>query len=221
MSWPPPYPRVPHLPPAPGASRDDLVLDEASVQALLTQPVIVEEKLDGANIMLWMEDGRVQVATRGGPGAQDRAGQLGPLRAWVASRAPELETLLADGRVLYAEWMWLTHSVRYDSLPAHLIGLDLYSSEGFLKLPDRDLALDEAGIVVPPRVFTGVLHRRERLDELLGPSHFGMSSAEGVIVRAVAPADVGVRLAKVIAPGLERRSDRSWRMGSMQNILSP
>jgi len=62
---------------------DDLVLAAPAVASLLGSPVLVEEKVDGANVVLWMEDGRVEAALRSGPGAMDRAGQLGPLREVV------------------------------------------------------------------------------------------------------------------------------------------
>lgn len=221
MSRLPPYPRIPHLPPAPAATRDDLTLRGTAAQRLLTQAVVVEEKLDGANVMLWMEGGRMEVATRGGPGAQDRAGQLGPLRAWAAARIEQLGQLLAGGRVLYAEWMWLTHSVAYDALPDHLIGLDLYSSrEGFTTVADRDAAFASADITRPPRIFQGVLGGRPRVDELLGGSRFGRGAAEGLIIRATGP-DADPRLAKVVLASFALRSDSSWRGARERNVVSP
>lgn len=220
---PPAYPRVPHLPPATGASRDDLVLSEDDVEVLLSVPVVVEEKLDGANVMLWRDAGRVEAATRGGPGGRDRAGQLGPLRAWIAERIERLRPLLAHERVLYAEWLWLRHSVGYDALPEHLIGLDLLLSPaaGFASAPQGDEALSEAGIALPPRLFTGVLRTRRRLDDMIGTSHVGQGAAEGVIVRRVAGEGHAPRLAKVVAPHLSLRSDDSWRNLRERNALSP
>jgi hypothetical protein len=220
VSWPPPYPRIPHLPPAPAATRDDLTLDNTTAQDLLSRDVVVEEKLDGASVMLWMDGGRVEVATRGGPGAQDRAGQLGPLRAWTARRAEQLGILLAGDRVLYAEWMWLTHSVAYDSLPDHLIGLDLYSGAGFAPIGERDAAFSGAAVAPPPRIFEGILGRRERVDELLGGSRFGRGAAEGLIIRSTGAGDER-RLAKVVLASLTRRSDASWRRIRERNALTP
>lgn len=218
MSWPPPYPRVPHLPPAPRATRNDLILDESAAQHLLSQEVVVEEKLDGANVMLWMDDGRLEVATRGGPGAQDRAGQLGPLRAWAAARIEPLGHLLAGGRVLYGEWMWLTHSTAYDALPDHLIGFDHYSSGGFASLVERDAALKRAAVAGPPPIFQGKLRSRERVDELLEQSRFGSGPAEGLIVRPIKPE--GPRLAKVVHASFSIRGDSAWSKSRERNALS-
>ncbi len=220
MTWPPQYPRVPHLPPAPEATRDDLVLDRRATSALLAERVVVEEKLDGANVMLWLDRDAVKAATRGGPGARDRGAQLGPLRAWAAGRIDTLRPLLADRRVLYGEWMWLTHSIAYDALPDSFIGLDLLSPEtGFATLATRDQALDSAGLVSPPRLFTGVLGTRERLDELLATSRYGGHRAEGLIIRPTAPGS-RVRVAKVVGERFERRSDESWRRDRQRNALA-
>ncbi len=221
MSWPPPYPRVPYLPPSPAGARDDLVLEEATARRLLAEPVVVEEKLDGANVMLWNADRRVQVATRGGPGARDRAAQLGPLRAWAAAHVAQLESLLADDRVLYAEWLWLTHTVAYDSLPCHLIAFDLYSSQaGFAQVAERDRALDHVALVRPPTVFAGVLRGREHLDELLGVSRFGSEAAEGLIVRAADPDEAVPRVAKAVLHTFTPRSDESWGRALERNAVS-
>lgn len=218
MTWPPAYPRVPHLWPAPTAARDDLVLDEAATRRLLDQPVLVEEKLDGANVMLWLAGGDPQVATRGGPDAMDRGGQLGPLRAWVAERHPQLLALLAEDRVLYAEWLWLRHTVSYAALPDHLIGLDLYTPAGFATPAQRDRALTSAGLVAPPKLLSGSRLTPAEIEDRIGVSAYGSEPAEGVVVRA-AQAGEGTRLAKAIRAVFRRRSDDEWRTSRDRNVI--
>src|SRR5207244_11665666 len=137
MNAPPPYPRMPHLVPGRG-TRDDRVLGDADCKLILSRPVLVEEKLDGANVAVWLEGGRVECALRSGLGGQDRARQLGPLRAWLAPRNDELVELLVEN-AMYAEWLYLTHTIRYDRLPAYFVGLDLWSpTGGFLHPGDPD-----------------------------------------------------------------------------------
>lgn len=72
MPWvrcgvPPPYPRIPHLVRGRGTS-DDVVLPGAEVAALLGRPVLVEEKLDGANV-----DRRLRAAGEGPEPSRDPA----------------------------------------------------------------------------------------------------------------------------------------------------
>ena len=118
MRNPPAYPRIPHLVPGRG-SRDDLVLDATSIDLLLRQPVVVEEKVDGANVVVWADVGVAICVLRSGPGGADRAGQLGPLRVWLGADGQRLGSALLDGSVLYGEWLWwFTHTVAYDRLPS-------------------------------------------------------------------------------------------------------
>lgn len=214
---PPPYPRIPHLVGGRGTD-DDLVLAPEAVAALLGAPVLVEEKLDGANVVLWLDAGRVEVSLRAGPGAMDRAGQLGPLRAWVAEHGEALRQVLAPGTALYAEWLLLTHTVGYDRLPAYLVALDLWRlSTGFLPASDRDGLCAAAGLSVPPPVWTGVARTIDAVAQLLGPSAWGSTMAEGLVVRSVG--DPAVR-AKLIPAGFRRLGDDEWRAGRPRNRLA-
>ncbi len=45
-----------------------LVLPASEADRWPHEPVVVEEKLDGANVSLWCASGGVQVASRSGPG---------------------------------------------------------------------------------------------------------------------------------------------------------
>lgn len=212
---PPTYPRTPHLWPEDGQSTR-LVLSTQEAERWLHEPVTVEEKLDGANVSLWWDD-KVQVASRGGVGSMDRAGQLGRLRAWAAERSADLQELLADGWVLYGEWLWVRHSVAYDRLPDWLVALDLWHPRaGFADVADRDNRCTAGGFVVPPRLFSGVLNTRENVLDLLGPSVLSSTDqAEGLILRAR-----DGRRCKVVATGFTRRADSEWGAVSKHNSLA-
>lgn len=215
---PPPYPRVPHLVAGRG-SRDDLVLGSDERDALLAGPVVVEEKLDGANVVVWRLGWEVKVALRSGEGGADRAGQLGPLRRWAAERGDALRTLLADGDALYAEWLLLTHTVAYDRLPAYLVALDLWhESRGFVALSERDVRCAAAGIAVVPEMWRGTPRVVGTVEGLITTSAYGDRPAEGVIVRAAGAQPV--RLAKLIRPGFVRIGDDAWSAPRPRNRLA-
>lgn len=141
----------------------------------------------------------------------DRAGQLGPLRGRVGAAHDQLASLLAGGWVLYGEWLWLAHSVHYNRLPDHLVVLDLWHPEsGFADLAERARA---RGLVVPPRLFTGVLGSMDALLGLMGTSRFGTAPMEGVVLRR----DDGARC-KVLRPGFVRAGDN--HIGRARNVLA-
>lgn len=217
---PGPYPRVPHLPPGIGATRDDTILSDEAARPFFEEPVVVEEKLDGASVTLWLDRaGAIAVGSRGGSDAIDRAGQLGPLRAWAAERADALRALLADRMILYGEWLWLVHGVRYDRLPDWFIGLDLWRAEtGFLSVDERNARVVGAGLAVPPQLAREVLGSARRVQDLLAGSAFSDSLAEGVIVRRRGGGSP--RIAKALSGSFVRRSDLAWRTPE-RNLLAP
>jgi hypothetical protein len=216
MRAPPPYPRIPHLVAGRG-TRDDRVLPPKEMEKLLTRPVLVEEKLDGANVVVWLEDGRVECALRSGAGAQDRGQQLGPLRAWLAERADRLREPL-DGRALYAEWLLVAHGVHYDALPAYLVAFDIWSPvSGFVDPNTRTDLLTRAGLIAPPELHRGTLDNLDRLEGLLGRSHAGSELMEGAIVRTLDGREP--RIAKLLRPGFTSTTDADWRLGRPRNLL--
>jgi len=207
---------VGHLVPGRG-SRDDVALDAAAVQAFLLREVVVEEKLDGANVSLWLEDGVVACGLRSGVDAMDRAGQLGPLRAWVAQHDGPLRQALAEYEAIYAEWLLVSHSVGYDRLPSYLVVLDLWLADGFATPHQRNEVCAAAGLPVPPEVWRGVPGSAAAVEKLLGPSTFGPGPMEGLVVRTV---DGGPpRLAKLLRPGFDQLDDAEWRRGRPHNRL--
>lgn len=211
----PPYPRTPHLWPDDAHPRR-LVVPSGEVAEWLRSPVVVEEKIDGANVSLWWSGSTAAAASRGGADAMDRAGQLGRLRAWAAERLPELEVLLDGGWVLYGEWLWVRHGVAYDALTDWLVALDLWHADhGFAVLDERDERCTAAGLALPPRLFTGVLGERRVLAGLVDMSRLAVdAAAEGLILRR----DDGQRC-KVVRPGFTRRDDAAWSGTQEHNRL--
>lgn len=215
---PPPYPRVPHLVAGRG-SRDDLVLGESEVADLMADDVVIEEKVDGANVTLWIDDSQVRCALRSGVGAMDRAGQLGPLRAWLAAHDEALRTILGPVDALYAEWMFVSHTVVYERLPTYLVVLDVWrADDGFASIDDRDAACRATEMVTPPMVWRGVPGTVDRVEHLFGPSAWSSAPMEGLVVRRVAPGEP--RLAKLVRTGFDRLDDEAWQRGRPRNRLT-
>lgn len=220
MTDPPKFPRVPHLAPGEGVGPDDLVLAEQERVRLLHTPVVVEEKLDGANVVVWIDDGVPRAATRGGADAVDRGGQRGRLRQWATGRADELGSALGQRYALYGEWLLRRHTVRYDRLPGPFVGTDVYDrrSQRFLGVQERDRVMAAAGVPAAPRRFEGTLGSVVATERLLGSSAFGATRAEGLVVRAL-HAQADPRLAKLVDPAWRRREDAEWSGAGEENVV--
>ena len=210
MTPPPKYPRVLHLDGTSAAASDDRIASEPEYAALLSAEVVVEEKLDGMNVMLWAAGGSPQVGTRGGADTSDRSGERGRIRAWAGARTDAVVSVLADELVVYGEWLRRRHLVPYDRLPAEFVVLDVYSLEAdaFLTPAGRDDVADRLGMVVPPRRYHGVLRTMAHVHELLGDSAYGPSRAEGIVVRTVDGSPP--RVAKYVDPAWRGIGSAPW-----------
>ncbi len=215
----PRYPRIPHLPGS-RATADDVVLERmpAWVEG---DDVVVEEKLDGANASIWVDaSGEPRVSGRAGPGAADRAGQFGRMRAWAAHRRQALLAALAPGDVLYGEWLFLRHTLRYDRLPDLFVPFDVYCPErGYLDRSARCLRFELAALVPVPLLRRGGIRSVAELDALCARSRFGDCRMEGLVVRREVGGCV-VQRAKWIRPDFRPRPDADWGTGE-RNAVAP
>lgn len=217
LEQPPSFPRIPRLV-GDGDVGDDRVAEPEVVRKLLSEPVVVEEKLDGMNVCVWRDEhGWPQVAGRSGKTHGDRGGQLGRVKTWLGEHAEAIAKVIDEGGALYGEWLRRVHSVEYDALPDWLVVLDLWTrAGGFVSVAERDRRCSEVGLATPPIVFVGRLGSLSALERLHGVSRFGSGPAEGLVVRL----ERGGRLierTKWLAPGYVSKPDELWAEDSRQN----
>ena len=125
------FPHTPHLLwLGQGGPRDDKILTPGEVAEFLAAEVLVEEKVDGANLGLSLgPDGRVRPQSRGNYLAPGRShAQWSLLWPWLAERRAALEQGLRGGLMLYGEWCCARHSVPYDNLPDWFLGFDVFET---------------------------------------------------------------------------------------------
>lgn len=219
--------KFPHTPQlawlAAGQPRADKVLADEERAAFLVGELVVEEKVDGANVGLSVgEDGRVRVQNRGGyigPGSHP---QFGPLWGWLAGREEGLAVALGRGRILFGEWCFACHSVGYDRLPDWFLAFDIYdrSAQRFWSVARRDALLDPLGIHVVPAIATG----RFQLDDLRRmldqPSRVGSGPLEGLYLRREADGWLTDR-AKLVRAEFTQAIEEHWsRQPLVRNRLA-
>lgn len=180
------FPRTPHLYGS-LSTRDDRVLSERETERVLSEPLSVEEKIDGANVGIsFDDDGALVIQNRGhylGPG--DHA-QYGPLWPFVYERMDALFDVLGSERILFGEWCFAKHSIAYDRLPSFFVAFDLYDKRdgSFGDRASLEEACGRSQCTVVPLIVRGaVLRTTAALDALIGPCTWGPDRAEGVYLR--------------------------------------
>ncbi|MCC3751988.1 MAG: RNA ligase family protein [Halorhodospira halophila] len=183
---PPKFPRTPHLLWL-GATepRSDKVLSATARDKFLSERIIVEEKVDGANVGVWLdEDDGLVVRNRGTILSAQAHPQFYPLWSWLAQHRPELVQHLGTRYVLYGEWCYAKHSVAYSALPDWFLVIDVYDrqQEVFLSTAQRDALAQQCNLHVVARIGTGRYTEPELLAELEQPSSYG-ATREGLYLR--------------------------------------
>jgi len=203
-----------------GQPRDDKVLSAAEAQALLAGEVVVEEKVDGANIgFSTTEEGEVRVQNRGSYLDRSHAHpQFRPLWSWLPARASALADALWPNLMLFGEWCYAVHSVAYDRLPDWFLGFDVYDREAdqFWDSVRRDALLRELSLHHVPRLAEGrfSIARLEQL--LLGTSRVGEGPIEGVVVRQESGGFATAR-AKLVRAEFAQAIEEHWARGPLRS----
>ena len=220
------FPRTPHLWwPLDRPPKDDRVLDPAGAQDLLSADVIVEEKVDGANLGLSVgEDGDIRAQNRGAWLERGSHPQFHPLWHWISQRSSVLQTALPAGLVLFGEWCFAVHSIRYDHLPDWFLGFDIYDPRcrRFWSSQRRNEMLFSAAVCPVPQLFVGRVTLADLRSMLRSEqSRFGSGPIEGLYVRRDSSDWLEAR-AKLVRPEFLLAIDEHWSSRSMdRNKLLP
>jgi ATP-dependent RNA circularization protein (DNA/RNA ligase family) len=192
--------------------RGDKVMDATEAGAFLSGPVVIEEKIDGANLGISLaDDGRIRFQNRGNWLEGKLTGQWEPLRGWTARRERLLREHLPPGQVLFGEWCHACHSLGYDRLPDWFVAFDVLDIEAgrFWSVDRRDALLARLGMASVPRIAEGRLALRDVLSIAEGPSAFGQTSREGLYLRREDGPWLASR-AKIVGAGFAQSIGEHW-----------
>ena len=186
------FPHTPHVAWLGAAEpRDDKVLSSREAGELLAAEVVLEEKVDGANLRFSLSaDGDLRAQNRGQYLAEPYAGQFARLPAWLALHGSAIGDALlehADKRLmLFGEWCAARHSMDYPRLPDWFLLFDvLESTTGrFWSSTRRNALAARLGLTTTPLLARGRFTLAElmsRLDQC--PSRYRDGPLEGIVVR--------------------------------------
>ena len=218
------FPSTPHLAwLSAGNVRDDKLMTAQEVKDFLSGPVIIEEKVDGANLGLSFGDnGELRFQNRGNWLKSKLDGQWERLRGWAAAHEHVLRERLPKPHILFGEWCYARHSVAYNRLPDWFLAFDVFDtvSERFWSTSRRNSLLVECGLACVPEVTRGTF-ALEKIKALLArQSAVGDSLLEGLYLRREDNQFLIAR-AKIVRPEFTQAIEEHWsKSGLIPNCLA-
>jgi hypothetical protein len=209
------FPHTPHLAwLGPGTPRDDKVLAAGEAAALLAGEVVVEEKLDGANLGVSLaKDGTLRFQNRGQYLHPPFAGQFQRLGRWIGANEHALGSHLPAGLVVFGEWCAARHSVPYDRLPDWWVVFDVYdlSEQRFFSTARRDVLAAHLGLAVVRQVTRGHTTLMDLTGRLRAErSRYRAGPIEGFVIRKET-SDWLLARAKLVHPEFVQGIGEHWR----------
>jgi len=187
------FPTTPHvldLTNGKALTESDRLLSEKEAQEFFDGKtmIIVEEKIDGANL-------GISLTANYEPLYQNRshyvssgyATQWKALDSWWEEHGWAVCQLLEpEVEVLFGEWLWARHSVSYTKLPAYFVAFDIYNKRQgrFLSVRERNRRLEGLDLPVVPQLAERKFANQQELEAFLNrTSAFGDGPLEGVYLR--------------------------------------
>lgn len=214
------FPHTPHLAwLGQGLPRDDKLLSRPEVEELLEGEVVVEEKLDGANLGLSLGgDGRLRAQNRGDYLELPYRGQFTRLGSWLGGHAHLFQDHLKPGLIVFGEWCAARHSLDYGSLPDWYLVFDVYDREAemFWNTSRRDALAQQLGLRVVPELARGHFDLAQ-LTTLLqsAKSRYREGPPEGIVVRRE-EGDWCPERAKLVQANFTQAIEEHWRRRTIE-----
>ncbi len=202
------YPRTPHLPWSPGATRDDVRV--ADLAGFTGREVVVTEKLDGENTTLYAD----------GLHARSLDSAHHPSRAWVKALHGRIGPHIPEGWRVCGENLYARHSLPYEDLDGYFYGFSVWDELHWC--PGWDFTVDflrKLGIPTPRVLWRGVFDERA-----LRRLTVDTARQEGYVVRTAdgfMAGDFGRHVAKWVRPGHVQTGTHWMHTAVTPNRLGP
>ncbi len=176
------FPKTPYI--FSKGTREDKILDKDKVKLFLESNVIIQEKIDGNNLMIFADEA--------GPHFKSRSSivtgydtKFKSLDLWYKTHEKEIKKISDKNLYLIGEWVFWKHSIHYLSLPSYFIAYDIFDAneQKFLSQKKVSRILNNTKIVYNQPIYEGSINGKDNLEHLIENSNFGASKKEGLVIR--------------------------------------
>jgi ATP-dependent RNA circularization protein (DNA/RNA ligase family) len=208
------FPHTPHIAwLGQGQPRDDKVLAPEEARAFLQVDIIIEEKVDGANLGFSLSpQGEIRAQNRGHYLERPFSGQFSRLETWLSHHEDSLIDALSGRLMLFGEWCAARHSLGYERLPDFFIAFDVYdtNTSRFYSAERRNAFVRKLDIALVPRIGRGRFSLAQLVDSLeKAHSSFRDGELEGYYLRRDGAQWLESR-AKLVKPGFTQAIGGHW-----------
>ncbi|WP_292974960.1 RNA ligase family protein [Nitrosomonas sp.] len=220
------FPNTPHLLwLGQGLPRDDKILSNQEIATLLQDEVLIEEKLDGANLGISLDSqNELRAQNRGQYLPQPFSGQFSRLNSWLGQHGEILKQTLTPELILFGEWCAARHSLDYNQLPDWFLLFDVYDRKaGKFWSVERRNALAQALNFTTVPLLKRTRITCDQLVELLDDtqSRYRNGKIEGIVIRSDSPLWCENR-AKLVNREFVQAIEDHWRSRAIEwNLVKP
>ncbi|MFW6046732.1 MAG: RNA ligase family protein [Candidatus Woesearchaeota archaeon] len=156
-------------------------LGKEEVNGILEHIVTVQEKIDGANTSVWIENGELKLGSR-----RNEVEDFRGLRDYIENHEGILKLLNKNPNFrLFGEWL-VPHTIKYDKKNMnHFYLFDIYNhKDDVWYSPSTVRQIAKEHNINFPKVFVEGEHvKEEQLKEFLGDSEIG-EKGEGIVIKS-------------------------------------
>jgi len=183
------------------------------IEKFLECDVIVEEKVDGANIGFSIgDDGLVRVQNRGGYLQYPFRGQFSKLNEWLNRSKFKIIECIDTNLIAFGEWSAARHSIKYSNLPDYFLLFDVFdiTVDKFWSVEKRNVLAKKLQFSTVPEIGRGK-YTVNMLEDLLNSrsSHFVKGPLEGIVIRKD-QSDWNIGRAKMVRREFTQAIEEHW-----------
>lgn len=217
------FPTTPHLIwLAKECVRDDKVFTQTEAEEFLSKPVLIEEKIDGANLGFSFDSqGNLQAQNRNTLIQPGTKGQFATLWEWLSRHETGLLDILSDRLILFGEWCYACHSIHYTKLPDFFLVFDIFDKQEkrFMNSTRRDEIVSLLKLNPVPKLYHGILSLSD-IPRVISQSSLYNGPMEGIYIRQENKEWLMQR-AKVVRPEFVQQIHEHWsKHGIIPNYLN-